>query len=489
MNRYNTLGRIKYNVLGKLKYNTEYIGKLRQLTTRLGARPIVLDQDMNQLAVLENSFDVVLEQEVGGMDEITFALPMKDSKRNLIKNEGYVQMFDTIYVIREIVDRKKDRITEVFAEAIWYDLQFADRLDVFDWENELPFVIMSDVLKGTGWRVGNVELTNRRTLHVSVDKNRLEVLGLVEELFGGELTFDTQNKTVNLIKPKGEHTGAGIMYEKNAEDIEAHYDTRDLVTRIYAYGKGGLTIADANGGVEYVEDTNFTKKIRVRTIKDERFTNPYHLKEMAETALETLAKPRASYTIKLAELSNRAGLSHEKFFIGGIVRVYDKELDLDIETRIMKWSYNVIEPWNTEITLESKAKSLSDLLTGMDGFSEQFASEDAVERAEMLNLSVFNYLLNSRADDGEAYWQMDGWGIDPINGESGNASFIAVGERNVTKQMYQTVYPSNRDEYAISFRAYTENLQLYENGRVGVEVTVTYDDGSTETKFIPLTEI
>ncbi len=486
MNRYNTLGRVKYNVLGKLKYNTEYVGKLRQIFTRLGPRPIVLNQNIEQVAVLENAFDVILEQEVGGMDELTFSLPMKDSKRKLIQNEGYIQMFDTIYAIREIIDHKKDRITEVYAEAIWYDLMYAEALDEFDWKDKTAYNMMNDVLKGTGWRVGIVEFNNTRTLHVDVDKNRLEVLGMIEDLFGGELTFDTQAKKVNLLLPVGKDTGASIMYDKNADDIEARYSTRELITRIYAYGKDGLTIADANNDVPYVEDFTYTNKLRVKTIKDERYTNPFHLKEMVQQALAILSKPQAIYTIKMAELSNRTGLSHEKFFIGGIVRVYDKELELDVQTRIMKWRYNVIEPWRTELTLESKPKTLSELLTGDNSFSERLVSEDIVEKADMLNLSVFNYLMNSRADDGFVYWENNGWEIDPVNGHSGSASFKAVGESGVRKEMHQTVYPSNRDAYALSFRAHAQNIKKGLNGRVGIEVIITYEDGSKETKFIPL---
>lgn len=485
MNRYNTLGRIKYNVLGKLKYNTEYVDKLRKIVTRVGQRPIVLNQNKEQVAVLENAFDVILDQEVGGMDELTFSLPMKDSKRNLIQNEGYIQMFDTIYAIREIVDHKKVRITKVYAEAIWYDLMYAEALYKYDWD-DTAYNMMNDVLNGTGWSVGVVEFTNRRTLRVSVDKNRLEVLGMIEDLFGGELTFDTQAKKVNLLLPVGKDTGASIMYDKNADDIEARYSTRDLITRIYPYGKDGLTIADANNGVPYVEDFTYTNKLRVKVIKDERYTNPFHLKEMAQQALSILSKPQTTYTIKMAELSNRTGLSHEKFFIGGIVRVYDKELGLDVQTRIMRWRYNVIEPWRTELTLESKPKTISELLTGENGFSDRLTSEDTVEKADMLNLSVFNYLMNSRADDGFAYWENNGWEIDTVNGHSGSASFKAVGEIGVRKELHQTVYPSSRDAYALSFRAHAQNIQKGPNGRVGIEVTVTYEDGSKETKFITL---
>jgi hypothetical protein len=194
MNKFNTLKSFGYNWLNKIKYNSDYNKRLVQLLTRIGPRPIVLNKDMVQVAVLENSFDVIIEQEVGGIDEITFSLPMNDSKRELIVNEGYIQMFDDIYIIREIIDKKKSRTTEVYAEAIWYDLQYSEPLQPQTWETKTAYEILSDILDGTGWRVGKVDFTNKRTFEVvDVDKNRLDLARQVENLTKTVLTLALQS--------------------------------------------------------------------------------------------------------------------------------------------------------------------------------------------------------------------------------------------------------------------------------------------------------
>jgi hypothetical protein len=38
----------------------------------------------------------------------------------------------------------------------------------------------------------------------------------------------------------------------------------------------------------------------------------------------------------------------------------------------------------------------------------------------------------------------------------------------------------------LSLRAALENVQLGTNGRVGVEVVIHYEDGSSETRFVSL---
>lgn len=480
-NKFNNLKSYGYNWLQKAVYNSDYNTRLIQLMTRIGPRPIVLDRNGVQVAILENSSDVIIEQEVAGIDELMFSLPMNDYKRELLENEGYIQMFDDIYVIREIIDKKKSKMTEVYAEALWYDLQYTEPLEVTEWATKTAAQMMADILAGTNWRVGTVTIPNKRTLRMeSVDENRLGVLRKVENLFQGELWFNTQDKTVSLLDTVGFDTGASVMYEKNADEIEAYYDTKELITKLYLYGAEDLTIADANNGIPYIENYTYSKNKRVQVMKDGRYTNPFQLKEMGEKALAEVSKPRARYVVKMGELAERQGLEHEKFAVGGTVRMYDKELKLNMNTRIMRWSYNVIEPWKTTFDLETKSKTLSELLTGTGSTVDVLTSEDAIAD-EMINLSVFNLLMNSRADDGFSYWTNTGWEIDPINGSTGGASFKAEGNGK-EKALFQTVYPSSSDDYSVSFRAYTDNITLG-NGRVGVEITLTYEDGTTSEPF------
>lgn len=487
MNNYNT--GLKFNQLSNVKYNSQIVSAIKQIFTRIGPRPVILNQDKTALAVLENSYEVVLEQEVNGIDEIRFNLPFTDSKAIHLKNENLIQMFETIYIIREVIKKKgsSEPYYEVFAEALWYDLQFSDPLVKTVWLENSAASIFSDLLEGTGWSLGKMEFTNHRTLRLDPESaNPLEGISKARSLFNADLVWNTDSLKLDVVKPSTKHSGASIVYRKNMEDIEVFYDTKDLVTRLFVYGKNGLTIKDANNGKLYLEDYSYTNKRRVRSIKDERFTNPFALKEFGLDQLKILSKPRATYRMSAFVLSAITGLSHEEFSIGSIVRVYDKEIDLDDNVRIMRWSYNVIEPSNTKIELEFKLKGLSDLLSDKDLSGSGFDSEDSVTRPEMLELMVFNYLLNSRADDNFSSWENNGWNVDAINGYAGPASFKADGALSTVKSLKQTIYPSHRDAYSISFRGYARSLVKGPNGKVGVNVKITYDDLTSEDQFIPL---
>lgn len=479
----------KFNQLGTVKYNSTVLAGIKQIFTRIGPRPVILDQNKNAVAVLENSYDIVLEQEINGMDELTFNFPITDDKIQYVQNENLVQMFETLYIIREVIKKKggSEPSIEVHCEALWYDIQFSDPLDKVEWVETDANTMLNDILVGTGWTIGKIDMTTKRTVRLNAEEdNRLTAINAVHGVFGGDLVFDTDAKKVSLINPNLIHSGIAIVYQKNMSEIEAHYDTKDLVTRLFIYGKNGLTIGAANNDVLYLENYQFTNKKRVRVLKDERFTNPFHLMEYGQEQLDILSKPIMSYKATAQDLSNLTGYEHEKFSLGIVVRVMDKDLGIDSDVRIMKWKYPVESPWETVVELESKIKGLSDLLSGTEADGGGFGSEEAVEKADMLELMVFNYLLNSRADDGFSYWNNNGWEVDAINGYSGPASFKVTGQTGVTKNIRQTVFPSHRENYSLSFRAVTENLVSGPNGKVGVNVKITYEDGTNETQFISL---
>lgn len=491
MARYNQLDEVVYNDLGTAKYNDFHQVTPDPFYHRLpGARPVVLSQDKKQLCVLENAYNLIMTQEKNGTDVLDFDLPFDDSKSEYLVNENFIQLTDDEFVIRTVTksrDENGEKTISVYAEATWYDLQYADPIQSGDWSDVTPDVPISDLLTGTGWSAGTVKISTLRNMNVDPGTtNRLEALKQVPDLWGGSLVFHTKDKKVDLIDGSLGDPGTSIVYQKNMKSMKAEYDTRDLITRLYPYGKNGLTIEDANNYVPYVENYQYAKQVRVRSFQDSRFTNPYHLKDQAESILDKLSVPRSSYQTKAADLSTMTGLEHEVFKLGYMVRVYDKELGVSLKTEIVKWKYNVIEPWKTELELSSVQPGLEDLLKNVVGAGSYLQSEDTVQKQDMLNLMVYNYLLNSRAESGEAYWVNNGWEIDSQNGYSGPASFKCIGEQGVEKTLTQTVNPSHRDSYTISFRANSSNLSLGSNGQAGVEVTIKYEDGTSSSEFLPL---
>lgn len=109
-----------------------------------------------------------------------------------------------------------------------------------------------------------------------------------------------------------------------------------------------------------------------------------------------------------------------------------------------------------------------------------------MDRSELLEMMIFNYLLNSRAENGFAYWVNNGWEIDSTRGYSGTSSFKARGQLGASKTLSQTVQPAHRDTYTLSFRIDIGEILRGANAKIGVAVKFTYDDGSQEEQYVSL---
>lgn len=453
------------------------------------ARPVVLDSNGAWEAVLENAYDIIVTGEINGEDTLSFKIPYRDSKRSYIDSEKKIQIVDDIYKVRTVTDSKDtegNSVTEVYAEAEFYDLTFSVLKEEKTFEAEYPDVAMAYALAGTEWAVGTVNVRTKRTW-TSSEKNALSILRNVADLHGGDLVFDCANRLVHLLTVNGKDSGALFAYRKNMKSIQRVVDTRSLVTRLYAFGADGLTFADINNGKPYVEDYTYTNEVRISTLDCSSFTNPYQMKEYAEMRLAQYAKPTISYVLNAMDLSVLTGYEHEAWALGDYVRVEDKELGISVTTRIVRREYNLQEPWNTVLELSTTLKNLGSSASQWDNAADTLEGTSMVSNDDIREMVPFNLLRNSRADDGLAYWTSSGFVADGDNGASGTASFKADGVSGMTKSLSQTVYPANRDSYTISAQIGSEDLEkLSDSSQVGIEVIIEYEDGTTESRFIDL---
>lgn len=453
------------------------------------ARPVVLDSNGAWEAVLENAYDIIVTGEINGEDTLSFKIPYRDGKRAFVDSEKKIQIVDDVYKVRTVTDTRDtdgSAVTEVYAEAEFYDLTFSVRKEERAFDAEYPEAAMAYALEGTEWSVGTVTVRTKRTW-TSTEKNALSILRNTADLHGGDLVFDCPNRLVHLLTVNGKDSGALFAYRKNMKSIQRVVDTRELVTRLYAVGAEGMTFADINGGKPYVEDFTYTSEVRISTLDCSSFTNPYQMKEYTEMRLAQYAKPTISYVLNAMDLSVLTGYEHEAWELGDYVRVEDKELGLSVTTRIVRREYNLQEPWNTVLELSTTLKNLGSSASQWDNAADTLEGTSMVSNDDIREMVPFNLLRNSRADDGLAYWVNSGFEADGENGASGTASFKAVGVAGMTKSLSQTVYPANRSSYTLSAQIGSENLEkLSDNSQVGIEVIIEYEDGSTEARFIDL---
>ncbi|WP_051344365.1 phage tail protein [Alicyclobacillus herbarius] len=457
--------------------------------------PKVYDRSGKLLAVIDKAFSVQIQDqlitETNGQETLTFSLPAYDPKLALFTNEDHVRVGGSEFVIRvmEIGWDSGQGIptVDVTCEAVWYDLAEYDPITSLDMKDIGPSAVMQAILQGTDWSVGTVEITTPGNFSITDSTNRLAAIRQIPGIYGGELKFDSVGRKVHLLRQVGSDTGFLFAFGKNMKSNKRTVDTRNLVTRLYPYGANNLSIADVNNGVPYIEDyswydsTGKTRQVKSATLTNDDITNPSYLLQWAKQQLAVLCQPTISYAVDgvLTPDDPIPGL-------GDIVTVYDQTLGLNMKARIAKRTIDVLQPENTSLELETALPTLADQLSNIQAGGGSISDVvDAVNQA-MQDMVVFNLLLNSRADDGLAYWTADGWTVDNSTGASGSASFICQGASGVTKTLSQTVNPANRQNYTLSAQVALDNVKKGPSGKIGFQVTIRYRDGTQETQFFAI---
>jgi phage minor structural protein len=484
----------------------DYPAKKRlQLTTQ----PLIIFKDLatglERVGELANAYDVFITEEVNGEETIEFKMATNDPMRNRLGSqpvEMIARIGDKQFHLKSALDQRTDtgkKYTQFEGESLWYELR-SDKIPTFEQIEQKADVIMKAILdqtiEPTGWTIYKVQTDGRKRTIRGDWKNVIELLQMVVDQFGGELQFDTIDRTISLVNKNGEDNGVRFYYNKNLKTIKRTIETYDMVTRLYLSGKNDMTVKSVHpDGLDYVEDLtwvnalNLRKKIRIDRWSDERYTIPQNLYDDGLALVKESAKPIISYEMTLQDLSTLSGHEHESIGLGDSIYIIDTELlNLTVNARIVKRKYNVREPWLTEVELDYPKKELADAnQRAIDDQLEQLTETSPVDTTDVQQMTVFNHLLNSRAEDGITYWEQSGTGITPvIGGFSGDASWQIDANYTETNILKQSVYGvSHRSAYTVSAYVASQGTITRGNSQdafVGILVRIHYTTADANGK-------
>ena len=441
--------------------------------------PIVVWGETLPEAVIGDPDAAVVTREVNGEERLDFTISANHKHARKIQNERYVEVSGEKYRVRRATTARRGglKVLEVYAEAEFYDLATASKIPKREWKQATAGDVMTFALRGTGWRVAVANVTTLRT-YEHEDTNPLELLRLVQENHGGDLVFDNKAKTVSLVTKSGKDQGVAFFYGKGLSESQKIVDTTSLVTRLYAVNADGQTIASVNNGKAYLEDFSYTDDVKIATYEFKAGVTPFQMLDLAKATLAKRARPEYSYEVKVEDLSVRSGAQFDRFGLGDMVTVVDNEINLSTTQRIVRLEYDIVRPWDSEVTLSAILREAG----GAD--QDDAGTLKTGATVSTFDLVPFNLLLNGRFDNGLAHWANFGATVVE-GGVTGDyaVSFSGSGERWIE----QTVQPDNRTAYALSF-------DMEANGpngwvpNVKAEAVVTYEDGSSETITIDLVQ-
>lgn len=127
------------------------------------------------------------------------------------------------------------------------------------------------VLDGSDWKLGVCDVGGIKDLEAE-KVSRLELIKMIQDIWGGYLTWDSVNKIVNLRDGHKwqPYTGFQIRYRKNLKHISRMQSNR-LVTKLYVFGHDDLDIAAVNSNRKYITNYSYTDREYVGIYKTKTF--------------------------------------------------------------------------------------------------------------------------------------------------------------------------------------------------------------------------
>ena len=259
-----------------------------------------------------------------------------------------------------------------------------------------------------GWRlIDNTGLSIRRT--IEGDFTPLEIVDECRDTYGVYFRFDNMAQTITVVIPDdAEPLGAFATRDLNLKEINYKGKSNSFVTRLYAYGKDGLSFASINGGMPYVDNNTYSDKIICAVWRDERYTNAENLLADAKKNLAAMAAPSRSYDCDVADLAatNPEMYGIQDFSIFRVATLIDDAKNFAINYQVVeRWNYPHYLEKNKVIFSSSPAKiqnQVTHITQQVENPNSSFRQQQqaAINNATNWLTSADGYVVAVKDDDG-----------------------------------------------------------------------------------------
>ena len=331
----------------------EYVANLKKLRVIFMLK--LYDKNHNFIGRILKYSDCKKESEVATGDatlSFTYLAGTFD-----IQNEFYVQTKDAEYVVKEMSGSRTEG-QEIVAVLNLEALE-QNAFQEFSVTNSTIEEAAKLFLAGTGWTVGECAITKRRNAGMRQVDAKQGILKLCTA-FMCEPVFDTKAKTVSFYNEVGEDKGVYFLKGLNLRKLSKTQTSYDFYTRIIPIGADGLTIESVNGGVNYLENHQYSDKIRTMIWQDENYTDAQALMMDAKDKLDDLSKPVVEYAADIIDLAaQKPEYGILSYHLGDTVTLIDQDTGTREKQRIRKITEyeqepekNTCELGNTVLTFE-----------------------------------------------------------------------------------------------------------------------------------------
>lgn len=368
---------------------------------------------------LSNYEDFHITHMQDGSDTCSFILDTSLPEYTLIREEAVIRTYENEYLIKKIDDDKVDcKLNFDFLKQRFYKEYVSETKSLAEvLTRHLP----------SGWTIEGLNVsTIRRTIRFDLCTDYDVIMDCIGT-YGVYFIWHILAKRLVVVKPDLMNpTGEYVTSELNLRKLSFKGKSVDFATRLYAYGKDGMTMEDAiidgqRYGLEYVENTTYSSKLIIAYWKDERYTVPENLHDDAVEKLNGLSWPVRSYECKIDDLAKQdERYSFLDFAMHKVISLLDSDRGIAVNHQIEEYDEWPDEPRKNSVTLSCVAGTIQNRIrTAADNGGKDAAEAVRQELESFINGEYSETVadLESQIDGKAETWYQaadpsTGWTVD-----------------------------------------------------------------------------
>lgn len=321
-----------------------------------------------------------------GDKELTFKYPSDGKQVDLLKEEYYIRTKEDEYVIRK--RKTGTQFNEYTAQLNVEELEGAVFPYGFESKEQTIRACLEFAFEGTGWKVGVCQIAKKRTINKDEETNAWKVLQDCLSTYRTECKINSLTKTIDIYEQIGSDRGRYFIEGLNLKKLTMTSDTYDFYTRLIPLGKDGIGIEWL--GKPYLENYQYSSKIKTYVWSDERYTNTTSLIEDGIAKLDEMSKPYVAYAADVIDLARQSEKYSSVFDydIGDTVWMISRKTRTKEKQRIVKLTEYPETPQNNTVELSNATKTFAEV------------QQEATDQAKSEAIKIANSSAKKVLEDG-----------------------------------------------------------------------------------------
>lgn len=361
------------------------------------------------LTPLKGYEDLSVTHKLNGCDTMTFYID--------VTHPQYQELFEECRIIAESNDWLIKKIDDDKIDCeLNFDFLKSQIHSNYISQTRLLQEVLEDHLPA-GWTIEGGNLSNiRRTIEFDLCTD-YDIIYECMSTYSVYFVWNIPEKRIVVYEPNiMPSTGEYLTSELNLKSVSFKGDTTNFATRLYPYGKDGLTIEKAivdgsEYGLPYVENKEYVNKTICAYWSDDRYTVPENLYTDAIAKLKTLSFPVRSYECDVIDLAKQNdNFSFLDFKMHKKITLIDVERGIKVEHQIVEYTEYPEEPSRNKVTLSCVPQTIQTTISGIQSSSKEETDKittDFSQRIAMATAMLTGAFGSHFHSDGANLYMMD----------------------------------------------------------------------------------